>query len=239
VNRTNGTGRTETAGDENSLFKEALRHLHTTVAISNHERQPKSILIASSLPDEGKTSLACSFARYLSMAGKAVVVIDCDLRNPQVHKHFGVQASLGLNDYFAGRVSLTDIVLEDDRSKVRIVPAGTVKPSAVHRKVLEDVDVFDLLITFQNDFDFVIIDSPPVLPVSDVRVLARQVDCTVYLTRWGTTPRRVAQEGLRLITESSDSVLGVLLTRVDLRKYGRYRPYGSVYSNKYLRKYYS
>ena len=220
----------------NSAFAEALRNLYTGIALS--ELSPiKTILITSTIPKEGKTTTAISLARLLAASGKKAIIVDCDLRRPQVHAAFGCDVEPGLKNHLLDENTLAEVVRHDPKSSVDFIPAGggSCEPSAL----FESDQMKRLLDALGTTYDLVILDSAPVLAVSDARILCRLTQKTVYLLRWADTRSKAAANGLRQIVEARGDLAGVALTRVDVRRHARYGFTDSGYYSGPMTAYYS
>jgi capsular exopolysaccharide synthesis family protein len=192
--------------------------------LSNGEHWPRTILIASSLPDEGKTTVAASLAGLLSVTGLKTIIVDTDLRNAGVQKALAVAAGPGLADYLRLRLPLESVVQRDKETGIDVITAGS---RAFDRPDLLGGDrMKGLLGQLAQRYEAVILDSAPLLAVSDARVLVRMVEKTVFLVRWGDTDRDAALRGLQQIAGPGGNLAGTMLTMVDLEKYAKYR-YGT------------
>ena len=207
-----------------SAFSEAIRSLHTSLMLSGVDQQPKIVLVASSLPGEGKTSVVLSLARLMASCGKRVAIVDCDLRRPELHKAFGIAQSPGLIDCLSGEASVFDVLRRDTVSPCYLVSAG----SRTHTSpdLFASENMRDLLATLSERFDLVLLDSAPVLAVSDTRNLCRLADKMVFIVRWQDTRRFAVLHALRQIVEAGGDVAGVLLSKVDMNVYARFYPTG-------------
>lgn len=203
-----------------SAFGESIRSLHTSLMLSNVDQPPKVVLVASSLPGEGKTSVVLALARLMASCGKRVAIVDCDLRRPDLHKAFGVSRSPGLIDCLSGKTSVFDVLRCDTDSHAYLVPAG----SKAHTSpdLFASANMRKLIATLSDRFDLVLLDSAPVMAVSDTRNLCRLADRTVFMVRWQDTRRFAALPALRQIIEAGGNVAGVLLSMVDLNQYSKY-----------------
>jgi capsular exopolysaccharide synthesis family protein len=204
-----------------SSFSEALRKLHIALQMSEASRTPKTVLFSSATPGEGKSVLAASLGRLVASHGRRVLLIDCDWRSPNLHRLFrcpnrGGLAALLAND----TVVLEDIVKRDEASGADVITAGDLDAKTAHQLMSPRMQI--ILDTFARNYDLVIIDSPPVLVGADVLALCRLVEKVVYVTRWGKTRRELAFEGLKQIIEARGQVAGVVLSRVDPKRYRRY-----------------
>lgn len=220
-----------------SAFGEAIRSLRTALLLSNPDRPPRTILFTSSLPSEGKTSTTVSLGRMLASVGQSVIILDADLRRPNVHRMLGGHRDLGLVEWLVGEAELDQVIRKDERSGLHFIAAGMAIPNPTD--VLGSERTRSLLETLAKQYQYVLIDSSPVMAVSDTRVLSRLVDTTVFVVRWSETAREVARTGLRQIVDAGAPIAGVLLTLVDTRKHARYGYGDSSYYYGTVRKYYT
>jgi capsular exopolysaccharide synthesis family protein len=207
-----------------SAYAESIRNLCTGLRLSSGDHLPHSMLIVSSLPNEGKTTVVVSLAALLSAAGLRTIVVDTDLRKSTIHDALGVAARPGLADYLKRRLPLAAAIQQDETTGVDVITAGT--PVANPPDLLGADQMKELLEQLKSTYDAVILDSAPLLAASDVRVLLRMVDKIVFLVRWGDTRRDVALRALHQVGETRDNMAGAMLTMVDLAKYAKYN-YGS------------
>ncbi len=229
-----GRGR-RTLEDPTSRFGETVRNLYTSLMLSNVERPPKIALIASSLPGEGKTSIALALARLMASCGKRVVVVDCDLHNPRLHSVCNVPQSPGLTDCLSGKVPLLDVLARDANSSVLLVPAGSGANTAPD--LLGSEAMRKTLQALSTCCDLILLDSAPLLAVSDTRNLCRLADKTVFVIRWQETSHAAAAAGLRQIAEAGGNIAGCVLSMVNLHRYAKYADTGAYHRRigSYLR----
>ncbi len=220
-----------------SAFGEAIRSLHTNVLLSGIKKNPKVILISSSRPKEGKTTVAISLARMLASIGHKVIVVDCDLRRPSLHKAFGVLSKPGLVEILAVEINIDEVIQEDQKSPAHIISAGELarhSPSLLGSQTMEH-----LLNTLAQRYETVILDSAPVLAVSDSLLLSRLADRTVFLVRWAETRRETANNGLKQLLDAGAHIAGVLLTLVDVKEHAKYSFGDSGAYTGEIKKYYT
>lgn len=203
-----------------SAFAEALRTLHTALLLSDADRPPKTVLITSATPREGKSTVALSIARLTARAGRKVLLIDADLRRPRVDRALRLKTRPGLADLLARPADWQRAIQRDRASGLDVLPAG--EAAASPPDLFGSEQMRALLADMGEAYDLVILDSPPVLAVSEARILARLVDRTVFVVRWATTPREVAALGLKQIREAGGQVAGAVLSMVDGREHVRY-----------------
>jgi polysaccharide biosynthesis transport protein len=202
-----------------SAYAEAIRSLYIGLLLSAGDPPPKTLLVASALPREGKTSIALSLVRMLATTGHSVVLVDCDLRRPTAHRTFGVHSHPGLIEVLLGKVCVEEVLATDPRSGALFVPPGERVPNAA--ELFGSPQMKHFLARLAARHDLVILDSPPVLAVSDARVLARMVDMTLFLVRWVVTRRERVIAGWRQLVEAGGKV-AVALTLVDVRRHAQY-----------------
>jgi succinoglycan biosynthesis transport protein ExoP len=228
-------GETEVLDKPFSSFAEAIRGVYTSLILSDVDHPPKIVLITSSLPGEGKSTTAVALARLVARSGKRVLVIDSDLRKPRIHEEFGVQIKPGLIDYLAGKVPISEVLLKDTKSEAFVLPPGTHAPNPTD--VFSSDNMQKLLRTLSGTFDLIILDSAPLLAVSDTRNLCRLADKVLFVLRWQHTRKAAAGPAIRQILNAGGNMAGVLLTQTDMGRLPNYT--GSMYYQKQIQKYYA
>lgn len=207
-----------------SSYAEAVRGLQIGLAHSNVDQKAKIILVTSSVPNEGKTTVALSLARLAARAGQKVVLVDADLRHPSVAGTISIpKPDKGIVDVLVGDASLEASLLKDPKSSASVLLAT--RTAGNPPDLLGSVAMQKLIDNLGDMFDLVVIDSAPLLPVHDARVLARLADAVVFVVRWDKTPREAAASSVRALSESQGRVAGIALTRADPSRY-KYYAYG-------------
>lgn len=217
-----------------SGYSEAIRGLYTSLILSDVDHPPKVILVTSSLPGEGKSSISIALARLVARSGRKVVVIDGDLRKPRVHEAFGVPFRPGLVDYLAGSVSINNVLLKDKQSEAYVLPPGTYAPNPTD--VFSSDNMQKLLRHLSSMFDLIILDSAPLLAVSDTRNLCRLADKVLFVLRWQHTRSAAATHAIRQILSAGGDMAGILLTMTNMKKLPNYT--AAAYYQKSLVKYF-
>ncbi len=220
----------------NSAYAEALQRIRTSLFLTDGEHPPKTILMTSSVPLEGKSTIAASLARQSARSGLKVILIDADLRRPRLHEVIGLrQSERPVRGPDRPRQSGG---CDQARREVRPrLPAGRRRRGQPARSV----PVLDHEDPARGDgrlLRLVIIDTPPVAAVSDSFTLSGIVDKSIYVIRWEQTPRNVALAGIRQMIEAGADIAGIVLSRVDVKKHARYGYADSGYYHGYYRKYY-
>jgi len=207
-----------------SAYVEAMRNLYTGLRVSNGDHLPRTVLITSSLPNEGKTTVAASLASLLAAAGLKPIIVDTDLRKPTLHHALGIGLEPGLADHLLKALPLESVVQHDKATGIDAIAAG--RTVANPPDLLGTDQMKQLLARLGETYDTVILDSAPLLAVSDARILVRMVDKIVFLVRWSDTSRNTALRGMNQIVAAGDNLAGTMLTMVDFEAYAKYR-YGT------------
>jgi polysaccharide biosynthesis transport protein len=209
-----------------SPYSEALRKLQIGIELSEASQSPRTILFCSATPAEGKSVMASSLGRLLASNGKRVMLIDCDWRRPTLHRVFRCSNKSGLVALLTDeRVPLNDIIYNDPLSGLDVIPSGEWSPRSVHTLTSQRMRL--ILQSFAKNYDFVLLDTPPVFVGAEVLTLSRMVDKAVFVVRWGHTRRDAAIDALKQLVEAQADVAGVALSRVDPRRYRQYA-YGNL-----------
>jgi succinoglycan biosynthesis transport protein ExoP len=223
--QTNKIGRNKRPWDTvldkpNSSFAEAIRTIRTGLLLSSVDHPPRTVLVTSSVPGEGKTTTALALASAAASSGQRTIIVDCDMRQPALHANLGVKNELGLSDYLTGNAALEDLIHIDDRSGLHYICAGRLPPSPTD--LLGSNRMKQLLQQLSAAFQMVMLDTPPILAVSDALLLVRTVDKTIFVVRWERTRRDIALNGLKSVYDAGARVGGLVLSQVNLRKHARY-----------------
>jgi succinoglycan biosynthesis transport protein ExoP len=215
--------------DTQSTFAEAVRTVRTSVLMSALDTHHKIVVVTSSVPEEGKTTLSFNLACALGQV-KKVLLIDADLRRPKIGKLVGRETKQpGLADLVAGQAQVSQCVFFDERAGIHILPAGTVPPNPL--ELLSSRRFEDVVMKLREAFDIVVIDSAPLQLVSDAQVLSQFASSVIYVVKADGTPYQVAQNGLKKLRRVNAPLLGVVLNQLDIEKaekyYGEYSGYKS------------
>ncbi|MGH9397581.1 MAG: GumC family protein [Terriglobia bacterium] len=215
---TNGNGHHAPAIQTAPDITEAFRSLRTSILLSASP-VPKLLLITSALPSEGKTTTALNLGATLASLNTRVVVVDCDMRRPACHRAAGVDNKPGFVQCLTGHVSLADAVLPvPGVPNLSVIPCGPIPPNPA--EILSSNVTGDLLRRLRSEFEFVLVDSPPILSVADSRILATLTDAAILVTRAHSTPYDVVRRARSLLYGANSRILGVALNDVDLHRDG-------------------
>jgi succinoglycan biosynthesis transport protein ExoP len=216
-----------------SQFAEAFRSLRTALLLSSTGRPPKYIVMTSATPSEGKTTASTNLAAILAQRENRVLLIDGDLRRPNVHHRFGMNGKIGLTTILTGATTLEETVQSvPELPNLDVLPSGPIPPFPA--EMLSSETMSDLLKRCGELYSYVIIDSPPILSVTDGVILARMADAVVLVIRHGKSSKHVVRRARDLLLRSGASITGILLNAVDLNSpeyYGYYGYSGYSYSS--------
>jgi succinoglycan biosynthesis transport protein ExoP len=203
-----------------SAYPEAVQSVYAALQCSKRENPDKVLLVTSALPGEGKSVFAASLARGMALAGKRALLVDCDLRQPSVAKLFDEPHAQMLSAQFAQSHDLSKIVMRDELSGLDYIAVRPERGSI--QAVLTSPQMLSMIDQARARYDYVVIDTPPMLPVSDTLLLSSIADNTLLVVRWEHTPRTVVRHVVKLLRDNHVPLAGVLLTRVNMRKHARY-----------------
>ncbi len=212
-----------------SSYAEAVRALQLGITLSNVDNAPKVTLVTSALPGEGKTTTALSIARHVAQTGQRVILVDADLRRPNVKAAANLGAiSHDLIDFLRGGIGLERVLVKDSKSALMILPVTQHVKNAPD--LVESHALARLITGLRTKFDLVVLDSAPILPVTDTRILTRLADTVLFVVRWERTPRDAAADAVKLLRDVHAPIAGVALARADAKRYHYYSfGYGSYY----------
>lgn len=218
-----------------SAFSESVRTLRTGVLLSGIDKSHRRLLLTSSVPGEGKTTMALNLAQALSQMHK-VLLIDTDMRRPTVAKALGEKApAAGLSQFIAGEAKISDCVVQLEGTNTYLMTAGVIPANPL--ELLSSNRFTEALDQLGKIFDFILLDAPPALAVSDALVLSRMVDGVLYVIRCDSTPKQAVIAGVKRLRRVDAALIGVLLNRVGERQhgygYGRYSYYAEGYDQQH------
>jgi succinoglycan biosynthesis transport protein ExoP len=215
-----------------STLGEAFRSLRTSVLLSTAEHPPRSLVISSAQPGEGKTTISTNLSISLAQLGRRVLLVDGDLRRPSLHRVFQANNNRGVVSYLTGQEDWRDVVEPTGVPGLEILPCGPVPPNPA--ELLSSERMRLLVRETIGEYDFVLLDSPPLLNVADSRILITLVDGVVLVVKGGATPRELVQHAQAHARTVGGNIIGVVLNNLDLRsesyyyyyRYYRYDYYG-------------
>jgi capsular exopolysaccharide synthesis family protein len=218
------------ANKPNATASESFKALRTRVLFSKLESQLRTILITSSIPGEGKTTVALNLSGSFALADKKVLLLDCDLRKPRIHAIFNSERFPGLSDYLFSNVSLEDITRPTKLSNLSYITSGTIPPNP--SELLGSNQMFDFLEKLKGIYDIIILDSPPFISVTDPEILTSIADGTVLIIQANKTPMDAFMKSYTRISNiNPHKFLGTVLNNFSIKSaYGYYYNYYYYYS---------
>ena len=218
--------------DPRSTISEAYRTIRTNLLFSSPDNEKRVLLVTSVFPIEGKTVLASNLAITFAKMGKNVLLIDADMRRPKIHTVFDLERSKGLSAFLAGGEST---IRNTDIPGLKIITSGTLPPNP--SELLNSKKMQELIERAREQFDIIILDSPPALSVTDPAILSTLADGVVITIKASSTPRPAIKKGIQQLTEVGGKVLGCVLNDVDFEKesyyHSSYRYYHDYYYHAY------
>jgi polysaccharide biosynthesis transport protein len=212
-------------GNGEAGFLEAMRVLHTNIRMLSSDRPIRSILISSALPGDGKSTVCANLAQVATAMGQRVLVVDTDLRKPQVHERLEVSNELGLSNLITDDLPLKAAIQQaNPTGQLFVLTAGTIPPDPT--KLLASQKMLQLMGTFERCFDLVIYDAPPTTGLADVTLIGQRTDGLVLITRMGRTDRTVLAQTIETLKLAQIPTLGIVANGVKSSSYGGYRYYG-------------
>ncbi|MBI5644139.1 MAG: polysaccharide biosynthesis tyrosine autokinase [Deltaproteobacteria bacterium] len=206
-----------------SSISEACRTFRTSLLFSRPGHPPKTILVTSNNPREGKTVVSCNLGIVLAQSGAKTLIIDADLRRPTINRVFSIPDTPGLTDCLTGHATLKDAVRPVGINGLFVLPAGPISPNPP--ELLDSTQFKEAIEELKREFDFIVFDSAPVMHFADTLNLANKVDCTVIVVHSGKTTKNDLRHCVGLIRGVKASVLGVVMNILDVRKSGYYYHY--------------
>lgn len=214
------------AQDAKSPVAEAYRTIRTNIKFSNVDKQLKSLLLTSATPDEGKSTTIANLGVVMAQSGQRVCLLDCDFRNPTQHKVFEL-SNVGLSNCIAGGGYINEFIQKTSIENLDVVPSGPVAPNP--SELLGSQRFSDILADLERRYDYVLIDTPPIMPVTDAAVVANKVDGVIMIIAAGEGSPKLAIEAKTRLQQAGAHILGVVLNKVDIgnsKHYGYYYYYG-------------
>jgi capsular exopolysaccharide synthesis family protein len=222
--------------DPRSSLAEAYRQLRTSILLSTAGHAPKSLLITSSLPSEGKTTTATNTAISLAQTGAKVLLIDADMRRPRLHSVFNLENGVGLSTLLSSETmeaEALNAVKFEPGTKLNLLTSGPIPPNPA--ELIGSEQMAQLLKIFQNNFTHVVVDSPPIASFTDGVLIASMVDGVILVVHSGQVSRQVVRHTRQLLIDVGAKIFGVVLNNVNLKSQDRYYYYQSYYHNNYYR----
>lgn len=211
-----------------SPIAEAYRSIRTNIQFANIDKNLRTILVTSTTPGEGKTTTLCNLATVMAQNGQRVLIMDCDMRKPRVHKAFGISNKKGLADLLLNEQHFSEYIQHVEEVNIDILTAGRIptNPSELlHSKAMKN-----LIGLIQESYDYVFLDTPPVIPVTDAAIMSSYIDGVILVVASGHVEINLAQRAMGSLVAVGANILGVVLNKIsidDAKSYQAYYYYSS------------
>jgi len=220
-----------------SAFAEAIRSIKVAIDLSPAVSGGRIVGLTSTVPNEGKSSIAAALARLVAQSGARTLLIDCDLRNPSLSRLLAAKAKFGLLEVVSGQSSVEKAIWIDPATHLAFLPASIKGRFPHSSEIIASAAMRKFFETLRQDYDYIIVDFAPLRPIVDVRAAGNLVDSYLYVVEWGHTRIDFVNESMRSARNVYDHLLGVVLNKVDLKALGRYEGRNSYYDHENYQRY--
>ena len=220
----------------NHEMNEALRVIRTNLHFLNEKEKERTVLVTSTTPKEGKSTIASNYAMSIAITGKKVLLIDCDIRRPRAHESFGVSFNSGLESVLSGECEVEDVILKDVEKNLDILPTRNVAHNVTELFLGDKMKT--LLERLKGEYNTVVLDTPPLIIASDAAILSKHCDGVVYVVAYDQVAKRELEFGKTMLNNAKANLYGFVVNKVDKNglSYGNYGYYNNNYS--YYKDYY-
>lgn len=217
-----------------SLIAEAYRTLRTNIQFSSFDNKVQSIVVTSSGPNEGKSTTASNLAVVMAESGGKTILIDCDQRKPTQHKIFGVSNGKGISDLLVGKVKFEEAVQKTSVENLELLTSGTKPPNPA--ELLSSSKMKNFVAGLKSRYEYIIIDTPPVIAVTDAQLIASHADGTVLVVASSQAEREAVIKSKELLEKVNAKILGVVLNKLEVNEKGYYGYYYEYYDDSNNKK---
>jgi succinoglycan biosynthesis transport protein ExoP len=221
----------EAMADARSSLSEAYYSVRTALQFSTNDGVPRSLLVTSARPSEGKSTTATALARNFAKLGMNVLLVDGDLRNPSLHRVLRADSGTGISNYLTGSATMAELIQATDQPNLSFIPCGPLPPNPA--ELLAGATIRAMIAEAEANFDLLVIDGPPVMGLADAPLLASAVAGTVLVIEAGQTRRGLAKAALRRLALGNARILGGILSKFNVRSAGYGYGYGYGYAYAY------
>ena len=221
----------------NHEMNEALRVIRTNLHFLNEKEVARTVLVTSTTPKEGKSTIASNYAMSIAITGKKVLLIDCDIRRPRAHESFGVSFNKGLESVLAGECKVEDVILKDVEKNLDVLPTRNVAHNVTELFLGDKMKT--LLENIKEKYNTVVLDTPPLIVASDAAILSKYCDGVVYVVAYDQVAKRELEFGKTMLNNAKANIYGFVVNKVEknVLSYGSYGYYNNNYS--YYKDYYT
>ena len=221
----------------NHEMNEALRVIRTNLHFLNEKEGERTVLVTSTTPKEGKSTIASNYAMSIAITGKKVLLIDCDIRRPRAHESFGVSFNNGLESVLSGEHEVQDVILREVEKNLDILPTRNVAHNVTELFLGDKMKT--LLDSLKKEYNTIVLDTPPLIVASDAAILSKHCDGVVYVVAYDQVAKRELEFGKTMLNNAKANMYGFVVNKVDKNglSYGNYGYYNNNYS--YYKDYYT
>lgn len=220
-----------------SSFAEAIRSIKLSIDLQMEAQPCKVIGFTSTLPNEGKSTIAAALGHLIAQVGGRVLLVDCDLRNPTLSRMLSRSTAAGVFDVVSRKTTVADAILKDPKSNVALLPAGKRIPLFLTSEVLGGDAIGKLFEILRQNYNYILVDLPPLSPIIDVRASTHFVDGYLLAVEWGRTKIDAVEQSLRSAPKIYDSLIGTILNKTDMDTIRRYDSSGRYDRNSHYSRY--
>lgn len=217
-----------------SPISEAYRTLRTNIQFSSIDSKPKTLLITSSSPQEGKTTTAVNLAVSIAQEGKKTVLLDCDLRKPKIHTIFKISNEAeGLSSILIDEIKTEQGIKETEVPNLYVLSSG--KTPSNPSELLSSQRMQQFMEYLKQSFDYIVIDSPPIIAVTDAQIISKYTDACILIVAAGESDRNAVMRAKELLCNVNANLIGVVLNKIDISRGGYYK-YSLYYETEKAKK---
>ena len=206
-----------------STAAEKYRTLRSNIQYSSFDKECKVMVITSSEPGEGKSTVSGNLALCMAQGDKKVALVDCDLRKPSLHKKFKISNLVGLSDVIIGKSDLINVMHKYNKN-LAVITSGKIQPNP--SEMLSSKSMEKLLHTLKENFDYIILDTPPILAVTDSQILSTKADGTILVVNAEKTKKDLVRESVNHLKKVNAHIIGTVLNKLEISKDKYYYYYG-------------
>lgn len=210
-----------------SPIAEAYRTLRTNIQFSSLDKKVKKVVITSSAPGEGKTTTALNLSITLAQNGHKTLLLDCDMRKPSIHKKLKISNLYGISDLLVGEAKYDSVLTKGPVENLDVITSGTKPPNPA--ELLSSQKMLNFISEVEKNYEYIIIDTPPVLMVTDAQILSKYADGTILVVASGEAEKNAVVKAKELLDKVDANILGVVLNKLDTNRRGYYGYYYHYY----------
>lgn len=212
-----------TVSNPNDPISEAYRTLRTNIQYSSFDKLVQTIMITSSGPSEGKSTTSSNLAVVMAENGHKTILVDCDQRKPKLHRLFMSSNDMGLSDVLAGVVNVNEVIKKTQITNLELLTAGTKPPNP--SELLASSKMQNFIKELKSSYEYIILDTPPVIAVTDSQILSRYADGSILVIASAQAERTAALKAKELLKNVNANILGVVLNKVEVNEKSYYGYY--------------